>query len=633
MSDKEVISSERKKPSCRLILLALIIVQLIYSVVSFAVFKEGMYGDEPWGYGLANSYYQPFIYAPDGMSIDNIFIDDVINFDTWVDGEVFNNYLTVQKGERFAYGSVVHNQTLDHHPPLYYMALHTVCSFFPDKFSLWYGFLMQCGFMAVTMIFLYRLCGLTLKSEPKALIACLLYGGSSGALATVTYVRQYCLLTTFIVMFMYYAARLYYDGGAKLKRLLPCAGLASMAAFFTHYYSVMFIGLMTAMLCVFFLCKKQIKKMFAFGLTELVSLGAFVLLYPAVITQIKSSDVHEDHILSYFEQLNLTLSYLLRFSVGIRVALMKTANSNIAFAVFVIILAVCVPLGFLFRKEKWFIKAASAVKGYLKALAVRIKGKKSFDFFILFIFITVLAVTLFVNYQVDTYYYETSALRYMFMLIPFVCMTVFFAADKLLRLLIPPVRKHINSILAVLTVLVLVRVNIVAKPPYYGAGAGRSEEITDALAGKNCLLVLEGQDSQNMLSSLTAYISKTAHTYPVMEEAMPKQADSIISSEYGKDIDYLIVSNNNYSFSREQHDAIADLLKNSRSIHKPEQFRCDDGEEEKDPDIILDDNIRDELFSDTTFMDSIERICPKNSYTPVYIISINGFAYVVLSKT
>ena len=136
--------SEKKKSlsAAYMILAGIILIQLLYSTFMFVYKKNGTHSDEIWSYGLANSYYKPFVYLPDGIYQDEYRGgyegSDITG--KWIDGKVMNDYVTVQKGERFTYGSVYHNQVLDHHPPLYYSILHTICSFFPDRFSFWYAY-------------------------------------------------------------------------------------------------------------------------------------------------------------------------------------------------------------------------------------------------------------------------------------------------------------------------------------------------------------------------------------------------------------------------------------------------------------------------------------------------------------
>lgn len=54
----------------------------------FFVEKQGTHSDEEWSFGLANSYYEPYIYSSDDDNYDK-------NCNEWLSGEVLKNYLTV----------------------------------------------------------------------------------------------------------------------------------------------------------------------------------------------------------------------------------------------------------------------------------------------------------------------------------------------------------------------------------------------------------------------------------------------------------------------------------------------------------------------------------------------------------
>lgn len=111
------------------IMIALQLGMLLYS---FQFHKEGCHSDELWSYGYANSYYQKDIYQNEK--------GEAVNANEWVNGDVLRDYLTVNKGEQFKYDSVYQNQINDLSPPLHSMILHTICSFFPEQFSLWFSF-------------------------------------------------------------------------------------------------------------------------------------------------------------------------------------------------------------------------------------------------------------------------------------------------------------------------------------------------------------------------------------------------------------------------------------------------------------------------------------------------------------
>ena len=144
----------RKNCVYYIVLAVLIICQLVYTTILFAD-RQIFHSDEIWSYGLANSYYKPFIYGEDGIFIEKITKDNFTHANEWVSADIFDEYITVQEGQRFAYDSVYHNQTLDHHPPLFYALLHTVCSFFPNQFSMWYGYFLSAIFLVFTQIFLF----------------------------------------------------------------------------------------------------------------------------------------------------------------------------------------------------------------------------------------------------------------------------------------------------------------------------------------------------------------------------------------------------------------------------------------------------------------------------------------------
>lgn len=106
-----------KKANTKFVLVLIILVQVLF-MLWYCNMKSGYFVDEIWSYGLSNSYYHAQIWE-DG-ALDK----------TEINPQMFNDYLVVNEGEEFSYGSVIYNQTHDSHPPLFYMVLHTVSSFF-----------------------------------------------------------------------------------------------------------------------------------------------------------------------------------------------------------------------------------------------------------------------------------------------------------------------------------------------------------------------------------------------------------------------------------------------------------------------------------------------------------------------
>ena len=496
---------KRSKLPVYIILALIITAQLVYTIVCFAVRKDGFYGDEVWGYGLSNSYYRPFIYMRKDVAIDDGTVSDLENYNEWLDGSVFNDYITVQPDERFSYGSVFYNQSLDHHPPFYYMVLHTICSFFPDSFSFLYGFVPNCVFLVISTFFLFRLSELMTGDEQKALIPAAIYAASTGALATFIYIRQYALLTALLMMTVYFTARFYYkhrrEGDCRLTAVIPIA-VTSFLTFFTHYYGIVFLGVFTAVMCLWLLFHKKIKAMLVYGASVLGALGLFFAVYPAAIKQALASSANSEEImsemvLSPWGNFKLCLSHILRYAVGLRVSVMENSGASYVLAALGFLVMICVPLGFLFRKEKWFVSFSGKAKS---AGSVLLHNLRHADALFIGIVLALLTNAVIIGRQVDFYYYMETATRYVFHLMPLACAAVVFFIFKVIELL-PRIKRFALPAVSVLAAAGLVRMNILWPCKFFFSIAGNEAEVRERLADKNCLLIMCEQDLRNMLSN------------------------------------------------------------------------------------------------------------------------------------
>ena len=90
--------------------------------------KTNLHGDEVFTYGLSNHpYIHTFnIKAEEGTVYTPADI-------------LWNEYMQVQPGHQFDYRNVWKNQEADVHPPLYYALVHTISSFFPGRYSVWFA--------------------------------------------------------------------------------------------------------------------------------------------------------------------------------------------------------------------------------------------------------------------------------------------------------------------------------------------------------------------------------------------------------------------------------------------------------------------------------------------------------------
>ncbi|MGN0165944.1 MAG: glycosyltransferase family 39 protein, partial [Lachnospiraceae bacterium] len=240
----------------RIIIIAatVVLLQILYICYVFVYEKEGQHSDELWGYGLANSYYEPYIF----MSADT---GETTYENEWVSGQVFNDYITVSEEECFSYGSVISNLKKDTAPPLFSLLLHTVSSFFPEQYSPWFGFAINLVAFGFLQLFLFMLAKKLSDSDFIALLAIILYGFSVGGVSTAIFVRHYMLLTLFAVMTMYFHF-MALKAEDRREKIIVFSGLVISVAggALSHYFYIVFLAGFAVLYIIYFLLKKQWKQ-------------------------------------------------------------------------------------------------------------------------------------------------------------------------------------------------------------------------------------------------------------------------------------------------------------------------------------------------------------------------------------
>lgn len=255
------------------VLFAVILVIQVVFMLFYCNMKTGFFVDEIWSYGLANSYYHAQIWEDKALDEPEI------------EGEMFSDYLTVNEGEEFAYGSVIYNQTHDAHPPLFYMALHTVSSFFPGEFNKWFGLSLNVIYFFVTIIFLYLVSGLFSKNKLFAIFPVLMYGFSLAAIDSVTYVRMYMLLTMWSVMFAYCHLKIFRQREMKIRDMILLA-ITTFGGICSQYFFAIFAFPWVALYMLMFLVSKNWKVMWKYVVSGAAGLGVMCVVYPTFLKSI-----------------------------------------------------------------------------------------------------------------------------------------------------------------------------------------------------------------------------------------------------------------------------------------------------------------------------------------------------------
>ncbi len=550
---------------CIIALIVVIIAQIAVTAYYFSTERQGLHSDEIWCYGLANSYDGPYVFLKDGIRSPtlikdyNLELSDTRNICEWVPGEVFNDYLTVQRGERFAYDKVFHNQSLDHHPPLYYMLLHTVCSFFPDKFSLYFAFVLNCVFLVFTQIFLFKLAKLMMKSDIAALAVCALYAGCRGALFTFSFLRQYCFLTMLLVMYSYFTAKFFYSEEKVLKKQLPPILISAFCIFMTNYCAIMFVGVMTACICVYyFFSHKKKKLMLIFGGSTLLTLLLSFAVFPAALKQIFAYSPYQGKIFDFIAQFRLLMHYILKPTLGINVSIYKSNIVSVIIASIVLIAAFSAPILFLFR-DKEFVKKLLAL---LKSLPKKTIGfLKNANYFWLFLIISCLANILVLNRLTDVFYMGDFIVRYVFYLMPFVFIIPFMA----FKLILEAVTKNLSFIkkLAVPAITAVYVVFVVHSQLYCedmidANGLGTIAQQRQFLKGTTTLVVMT-QDyiaTSWLLTNLSMILNEADEVYVTFPKTFETDLDEIL--EDGKNIDRILVCYDSYEMNDKQLEYLTD---------------------------------------------------------------------------
>lgn len=468
------------------ILLALALGRIVYL---FAFEKTGLHSDEIWSYGLANGYYLPYVYEDYTREND-------INVNDWISGEYLKDYITVQQGERFSYGSVIYNLKADFHPPLYFSILHTISSFFPDTYSLWFGFSINIVVFIVLGIYLYKLAKKITGSEVAALAIVAYYVLCAGGVNTFLYIRHYAMLTMFGVMTVYYHYRIV-DGEEEhaFRKNWWKLLLAVLGGCMTQY---MFLALAFGLAVVYCFClliRKMYKKLAVYVGIMLGSVGCVFLLTGFATGVERKSEV--DTGLSFYSNFRMTLKCAISDLFGYRMNGDELFYIREFLTTALVIAVVLIPLLVLLVKDN---------KIKIDVQKLKAKVKKVFEFSERKVLITalVLAVAIvWISVVITAEPMEMGAYtdRYLFVVFPYLIIFTYLIIRVLVRVIAAVVRRIIKRDevgrtkmwrrVPVMLMAVLLTVNLVKAEPIYLFSRVENEVALEELAkDKDCILVL-----------------------------------------------------------------------------------------------------------------------------------------------
>ena len=148
--------------------------------------KQNFDIDETLTYGLSNNSFQL----------------DVKEFEEYTGNEILLKYAAVKDDNRFDIKNVFFNQSMDTHPPLYYLLVNFVCSLFPNTFSMWYGLVINLIFLIIIFFEMRYLFSLITEDKIYATILSYIPLISYGFINMYTFTRMYVMLSATSMAFV-----------------------------------------------------------------------------------------------------------------------------------------------------------------------------------------------------------------------------------------------------------------------------------------------------------------------------------------------------------------------------------------------------------------------------------------------
>ena len=292
--------------------------------------KEGYHMDELLSFELANARYNPWIVPTQpvgrlakfvneeiqgdslGETLGNLkdtvtdvltnrgsskllsYKADVYEEPVWITAEQFRNYVTVEGRDAFDYLSVYFNVKDDNHPPVHFMLLHTMSSVFQRTLSPWLGCGINLVCLGITLWLLLRLgkqladlFDLEGKGRQLGILAVLLYGMSTGALATVLLIRMYGLLSCLCVVLFSVHVEKWKDEGfhKKNKGLIAITVLGFLTQYFFLFYCILLAAVTAALL----LYRHRTRELWCYIRSMVIAAVTGLVLFPFAISDVFSS--------------------------------------------------------------------------------------------------------------------------------------------------------------------------------------------------------------------------------------------------------------------------------------------------------------------------------------------------------
>ncbi len=188
--------------------------------------------DEVYSYCLANTPIRVHLLPNGNTSIEHFTAPGAYLYVPSENG--LCAVTAVLPNQRFDYANTWKNQQMDTHPPFYYLLLHTVCSFFPGVFSMWFAGIINILFALCILFLLRRLVRLLTNDDFIVSAVSLAFVLSSAMLNATAFLRMYVTAMFWVTLLTYLILRLC-DREISFKLCLPLF-FAAYLGILTHYH-------------------------------------------------------------------------------------------------------------------------------------------------------------------------------------------------------------------------------------------------------------------------------------------------------------------------------------------------------------------------------------------------------------
>ncbi len=219
---------------------------------------------------------------------------DVYEEPVWITRAQFHDYIMVEK-DAFNYASVYFNVKDDNHPPLYFMAVHTMSSLFRGQVNPYLGGMVNLiTLLGCCIVFIktgrllakHELMGKT-GGEVLGLAAAALYGFSQAGIATTLFIRMYGFMTFFCVLLFYIHVKKWLEKGFDKhnKGLILVTVLGFWSQYFFLFYCLILALVTVILLAVCKRKKEAITYCIRMALAGIIGVG----VYPFAVKHVLSS--------------------------------------------------------------------------------------------------------------------------------------------------------------------------------------------------------------------------------------------------------------------------------------------------------------------------------------------------------